>query len=117
MPWACGIAKNKVLEFFRRNRHRRREFFNSELLEELAYTRMAIEESLESRGRALGECLAKLGQPQRQLVEKCYSGGSTFKAVAEGMNMTPTALRMRLMRIRKLLFDCIGRKTSAGRSA
>jgi RNA polymerase sigma-70 factor (ECF subfamily) len=108
MPWACGFAKNKVREYFRQ-RQRCEKSFGDDLLEQLIDTRLALEDALDARAQALSECLGKLTQRQRQLVEKGYTARRTIKAVAEEMEIAPAALTMRLRRIRQLLFDCIGK--------
>ena len=108
MAWACGVARNKVREHFRR-RQQWGMHFDDELLETLADTRLSLEKSLDTRAEALTDCLGKLQQPQRQLVEKCYTGTRTIKAIAEEMRLAPQALTMRLQRIRKILLDCIGK--------
>jgi RNA polymerase sigma-70 factor (ECF subfamily) len=108
MSWACGVARNKVREHFRR-RQQSGLSFDDDLLESLADTRLSMEASLDARAEALSDCLGKLGEPQRQLVEKCYTGTRTIKAIAEEMKLAPQSLTMRLQRIRKILLDCIGK--------
>jgi RNA polymerase sigma-70 factor (ECF subfamily) len=83
--------------------------FDDDLLETLADTRMSLESTLDARAEALTDCLGKLREPQRQLVEKCYTGTRTIKTIAEEMKLAPQALTMRLQRIRKILLDCIGK--------
>jgi RNA polymerase sigma-70 factor (ECF subfamily) len=106
--WACGVARNKVREHFR-SRQQWGLNFDDDVLESLADTRLSLEASLDARAEALTDCLGKLREPQRQLVEKCYTGTRTIKAIAEEMKLAPQALTMRLQRIRKILLDCIGK--------
>jgi RNA polymerase sigma-70 factor (ECF subfamily) len=108
MSWACGVARNKVKEHVRR-RQRQGVSFDDDLAEKLADTRLSVEQTLDARAEALGDCLGKLLTPQRELVERCYSGTQSIKAIAEEMKLAPSALTMRLQRIRKVLLDCVGK--------
>jgi RNA polymerase sigma-70 factor, ECF subfamily len=108
MSWACGVARNKVREHCRR-RQQWGLSFDDDLLETLADTRLRVEATLDAHAEALSDCLGKLRERQRQLVEKCYTGTRTIKAIAEEMKLAPQSLTMRLQRIRKILLDCIGK--------
>ncbi len=104
--WACGIAHNEVRNFLRLKRPGRMQL-SADLLVQVNETRLKADELLESRGQFLGLCLEKLPDEQRKLVERCYLGDLTIRAIAEELEISPAALTMRLQRIRRILFECV----------
>jgi RNA polymerase sigma-70 factor (ECF subfamily) len=113
LPWAYGIARNEV-----RRRLRQPEAklirFSSEFIEELAIAPEQLVSDMADRRDALGNCMEELAAGQRQFVERCYLGSQSIKSIAEEMMTTPTALYLRLHRLRKALTDCVDRKLTAG---
>ena len=53
------------------------------------------------------QCLRKLPQRQRSLVEERYQQGKTVRAMAQHMGQPENALAALLYRIRRALQDCI----------
>lgn len=107
--WACGFARNEVLKHVRGS-SRGVVHFSEKLVEELESlaSHAAMQEtSEEARHAALEACLAELHERQRSLVERCYKGVESIKAVAAEMSISPAALTMRLQRIRAALLKCI----------
>jgi RNA polymerase sigma-70 factor (ECF subfamily) len=104
--WACGVAHYEVRNFLRRRRPGGQPL-SEELMSRIAETRLKAEDMLERRGGYLGQCLDKLAETQRRLVEQCYLGDRPIKDIAADMSITPAALTMRLQRIRKTLFECM----------
>lgn len=111
LPWARGIALNEVRNFLRR--HERRNVHLSEPVVEMLAAELEDDRG-EERFAALSECLGKLKNPQRELVEQCYLGSDGVGAVASSLNTTRAAVYMRLHRVRKLLVECVSRKLQAG---
>ena len=56
---------------------------------------------------ALENCLEKLPQVQRELIEVAYAPGARIDELAKEAGRTPMALYKSLHRIRMLLADCI----------
>jgi RNA polymerase sigma-70 factor (ECF subfamily) len=104
--WACGLARNEVRNFVRLRRHRD-VFFTQEMLEELSQLQLSIDYAQEEQRDALTKCLEQLPVRQRELVESCYRGSQSLKAFAGDSRITPSALYMKLHRIRQLLLKCI----------
>lgn len=107
--WACGFARNEVLKHVRAS-SRGVVHFSEKLVEELeplVSTAVGREAAEEERHAALDACLAELHERQRSLVERCYKGVDSIKAVAAEMSISPAALTMRLQRIRSALLKCI----------
>jgi RNA polymerase sigma-70 factor, ECF subfamily len=113
LPWAFGVARNEVRRRLRQP-GAKLVCFSSEMVDELAIAREQLVSSTAERRDALEACLGELGDSQREFVERCYQGRQSIKSIAEEMVTTPTALYLRLHRLRKLLTDCVDRKLTAG---
>jgi RNA polymerase sigma-70 factor (ECF subfamily) len=113
LPWAFGIARNEV-------RRRLREVgakvisFSPEMIDELAAAAEHFSPGMTAQRDALEECLGELEATQRQFVERCYQGEGSIKSIAKEMATSPSALYLRLHRLRKVLLDCVSRKLAAG---
>jgi len=106
LPWALGIAHNEVRNFFRK-KSRRGLHLSDGILDKLSETRHAAASRLESLLGRLEDCLARLTDEQRELVEACYLSDAPIKAIAAERNVDPAAFYKRLDRIRWILMDCI----------
>ncbi len=106
--WACGIAHNVTRNFLRKQQHSR-AYFDTEFVERVASARLDEHEYLDARRRALAECVARLPDKQRSLLERCYSGMETIRSVAEQLGLTANSLYLKLRRIRRIIFDCVNR--------
>jgi RNA polymerase sigma-70 factor (ECF subfamily) len=113
VAWACGIAHHELRNFLRKHKDRGRVCLSEDVLAELAQARLEWHDQLEERRRALGHCLDRLGQGDRELLEQCYAGKDSIKTIAEGLGQSPNALYMTLKRLRRALFDCINRTLAA----
>jgi len=112
MPWACAIAFNQMRKFWRQ-RKRDKHTFSMALLEDLAKESVEMEGELESRRRALSECMKQLPQRDRRVVELYYGVKTTAEAVAEKLGKSVHAIYKSLNRTRRRLFDCIARRLAA----
>ena len=106
--WAFGVARMEVLSF-RRDRARDRHCFSDEVFDVLAETVLDRADSFEEERRALDDCLKKLPNEQRKLVEKAYAPGVRIDHLAEQMGRTAMSLYKSLHRIRLALMDCTRR--------
>lgn len=104
--WACGIAHNEARNILRKKRPPRL-YLSEDVMAQVAETRLKADRLLELRGQYLSQCIEKLADVQRKLVEKCYLGDTPINRLAEELGISPAALTMRLQRIRKTLFECI----------
>jgi RNA polymerase sigma-70 factor (ECF subfamily) len=111
VAWACGIARNKVLNYFK-SRQRDRISFNEDLLAQLADTRLARSKVHAGYAAALQTCLNKLSDVDRRLVDLCYGGAETIKAAAEQLGRPAASVYVSLNRVRGALQDCIRRAVS-----
>ncbi len=109
--WAISIARLRVLRF-RQKCSRDHHQFSQEFVEALADTAATEIDVLETRRRALEECLAELPEQSRDLVAACYAAGNTIKSVAEQLGRPVKRVYKTLERVRQTLFDCVQRKAS-----
>jgi len=106
--WAFGVARMEALAF-RRDRARDRHTFGDEVFELLGQMVLDQSDALEAERRALGSCLQKLPEEQRQLVQAAYAPGVKMDELAARLGRTAMALYKTLHRIRLTLMDCTRR--------
>ena len=114
--WAATVALNQVRNY-RRVRGRDRHVFSESLVEQLAADRMQLFEEDQSRREALGRCLAKLRQVDRQLVERCYGESHSFKQIAADLGRPANTVYKALNRIRAALLECVEQTLGLGGDA
>jgi RNA polymerase sigma-70 factor, ECF subfamily len=103
--WAFGVARFEALHFTR-TRRRDRHVFGDATLALLAEEAEECAVSFEAERRALDECLKKLPDTQRALVETAYAPGVRIDELAAGSGRTAMSLYKSLHRIRVILMDC-----------
>jgi len=114
LPWARGIARNKVLEHFRRCR-RQPQPFDDRLLEVLADAAGRQDDAWEERRAALAECIQELAPRARQILELRYAEApASPPEIARQLAWTVNAVHVALARARKFLQDCTRRRLAAG---
>ena len=107
-PWAYGIARNHIRNHIRKSMRLGRSVALSELLiERISDIRQESESTLERRRNALPDCLERLSQKHRRLLEKRYDAGESIESVAETFGLSVEAAYKTIQRIRRTLHDCI----------
>jgi RNA polymerase sigma-70 factor (ECF subfamily) len=109
VKWVSVIAHHQVHRFRRHERRVGPQLSDAavDLLAEDAVERAGL---LESRRDALRNCLEKLTNKDRQLVQHCYGDARvSFKGVAETLGRPANTVYKALNRIRKALYECIER--------
>jgi len=110
LAWVRGIARNKVLEFWRRRGSSPR-LVPEEILEEM----IAVAEQYDladwqARRAALARCLEQLAPRARQIVELRYAEIPVWPAaIAKQLGWTVNAVNVALTRARSFLQDCTAR--------
>ena len=115
LPWAMGIARYRILQYFERRRAERHVDFDDETLELLAQAHMEVADEAPVRLAALRQCLNQLQGKSQRVLELRYLHDHRADWIAQKMGMTPSAVWTMLHRIRKALSDCIDRRL-AGQS-
>ncbi|MEO0446320.1 MAG: sigma-70 family RNA polymerase sigma factor [Verrucomicrobiota bacterium] len=112
--WLRGIARNLARNEIRKSARRGR-ITDGELTEHLLA--QAEEDSAEElheewHYRALRDCLEQLPEKSRQLVSGRYADEWNSTILADQFEMTATAVRLALLRIRRQLRTCIEKPPS-----
>ncbi|MEM8913011.1 MAG: sigma-70 family RNA polymerase sigma factor [Planctomycetota bacterium] len=108
-PWACRFALNEVRMFMRTDA-RWRKFLDEETIVELAARRLDLRDELDERRIHLRDCLRKLPQSQREVVEGYYFADRTIEDLSASSKRSVEAIYKSLQRIRSGLLQCVQRK-------
>jgi RNA polymerase sigma-70 factor, ECF subfamily len=112
-PWAMGIARYRILQYFERRRADRHVGFDDETLGLLAETHCELAEEASARLAGLRQCLGQLQGKSKRVLEMRYLHDHGPSWIAEKMGMTPGAVWTLLHRVRKALAECIDRRLAA----
>lgn len=104
--WAFGVARFEAMAF-RRDRARDRHVFGDALLAMLADEAQVQADAMDERREVLEQCLAKLPDTQRALVDAAYARGVRIDELAAKLGRTAMALYKTLHRIRMTLAACV----------
>ena len=104
--WARTIAHFQVMTY-RKKLSRERIVFSSELIDALAERAAARAPELAARQEALVDCLQKLPEHSRELIRLYYEVGLKVRTAAEKLGRSVAAAEKAIVRIRRLLYDCI----------
>jgi RNA polymerase sigma-70 factor, ECF subfamily len=109
VAWALRIAQNKVRDFQKMN-GRRAAAWKSSVQNAMVHDFVEHAEAVPEDDLVyLAQCMEKLGQGDRHLVETCYGDGVAVREIAETLGRTPQSVHNSLHRIRRTLLDCIER--------
>ena len=104
--WGIGIARYRILDY-RRKQGVRRAVFSDHTLEAIAERMTRISSQANSRLDALLACMAKLRDPDRELLCLRYQVCATIREVALQVGRSPDSVYKSLNRIHNQLFSCI----------
>lgn len=108
MPWARRFAYYEVLRF-RESKARQAQLLTPDVIDLLSDEAEKAEPLLEARRSALDGCLAKLTDPQRELLRRRYADSATLRSVANDTGKPVQTIYTQLKRIRIALLECIDR--------
>jgi RNA polymerase sigma-70 factor, ECF subfamily len=112
LAWAFGFAFLEILK--QRDRKRRgARYLTKGLVERLAVERLQREPVLQARLTALEDCLQQLAPRDRELIRLRYQAKSSTEELTPEFGPSRRTLFRKLVRIRRLLFDCINRRVAA----
>jgi RNA polymerase sigma-70 factor, ECF subfamily len=107
LAWACRVAFFEVRNF-RRTAGRDRLRFGDALLGQLAAERDVSREITNRKRELLIDCIAKLSEDQRRLLDRAYEQNDmTIQQLAEELHRAPQTIYNRLNLIRRTLFECL----------
>lgn len=109
--WACRIA------FFKVQSHRRASgrlrILSDDAFEAVAADALAFAEDRDLRGEALAECLEKLAERDRRLLEQKYFVQLSTAQIAEQMSQSTHSIYRSLTRIHGQLLNCMKRSLAS----
>ncbi|GAA5505212.1 sigma-70 family RNA polymerase sigma factor [Novipirellula caenicola] len=115
VAWGCGVARFKVLDHLRK---RSPQFTLNEVVsEKLVDIAIQAASDLEARQRrihALEQCLKKLPDPERLLVEEHYRQLRSIHDIAQSEGKGLSTIYERLQRVRNRLGRCVKRQLEMG---
>lgn len=106
VPWACGIAKWKVREFWKKQ-PRWEAFASDDLLDRMQSRREALADQFSDRQARLERCLERLPDNQRRVLSNYYIESESVDSLARMENKTADAIYKLLQRMRRALLDCV----------
>ncbi|MFP6763955.1 MAG: sigma-70 family RNA polymerase sigma factor [Planctomycetaceae bacterium] len=112
IAWTFQIANYEVLKF-RDRRRTNRLVFSENVIEAIAEESEESQDDLDLRRAALQNCLSSLRPRDRELIQIRYAPGNKGKDVADILGRPSNSVYQSIGRIRKTLFECIGRQLSA----
>lgn len=119
LPWTIGVAKNKLLHYYRKH-ERDRLVFDDELIEQIGsrYEAESIE-AFKEQGAALKRCIEKLAEHARTILQMRYVEDMGYEQIAQAVDRTAAGVANNLYRSRKALAECVKRdaaRENGGRS-
>jgi RNA polymerase sigma-70 factor, ECF subfamily len=104
--WAIATARYKMLHFLRARR--RQSQFSAELRETLKNDFDDLDAGvLKARLEALQDCKERLSEDDRSLLDACYGRDLSFRETADQLGRSPRSVYDALMRIRRVLMECV----------
>lgn len=107
--WALGIARNRLLKYYR-TRARDRLVLSETALTMLGAALERVEHEAEDRRMALRTCLDRVEGRRRKVLEMRYGENVRVADIAATLGMSPDGVSVMLHRIRTILYECIQRQ-------
>ena len=107
--WATSVARYKILQFQHR-KLRDRRVFAEPLISEIISQSDQLGDSLDRRRAYRADCVNKLNDRDRDLLQRRFGLGLTSNQVAEALRRSPSFVSKALSRIHRALFLCIRRR-------
>lgn len=111
IPWMRTIIRRRVKNYWRDSirAHKRIEKYRELLAQELEHSMMESGEDRSHTINRLRECLTKLSDEQRELVQMRYFLNLNSNEIAQKLDKTAVAIRKTLSRLREVLEGCVRR--------
>lgn len=110
LAWAYQVARFKVQQYHEKH-SRQRRLFSPGLVELVAARAETMANELSDLEPLLAECMQRLSDADRDVVERCYGSEATIAAVADALGRPANTIKSVLKRARLALFECIQRGT------
>lgn len=107
--WLFQIARNTVIDFFRRNKNKPFAM-DSAILENIPEAATVDYQSRAADmevSKELEHCIDRLVKEDRAIIKLLYYEGFSYKEISELLNINQNTLKSRLHRARKILLEAI----------
>jgi RNA polymerase sigma-70 factor (ECF subfamily) len=111
LGWLKGIARNRCLHHFRSLGARRRQ---AAALCQVLAERPDPAPASDGQAAALLQCLEKLPERQRAIIDWFYRDSLASEDIAKRLGAPASSVRMLIHRVREALRDCIRRSLARG---
>ncbi|MFN3166104.1 MAG: sigma-70 family RNA polymerase sigma factor [Phycisphaeraceae bacterium] len=109
LPWAMGIARHKLLRYYREH-GKDRLVFDGELLNQIGERMESQAEAIQFRSDALKRCMEKLASHAMQMIRMRYMQGMDYQRISAATGRTVAGVANSLHRSRKALAECVKRE-------
>lgn len=106
VAWGCRVAHFQIFTF-RKKSGRERVHFDQQFIDNIANEIHASSDDSDHRRDGLADCMEKLSEPNRKLLNLIYHGGYSIKSVADQLGKSVPAVYKILSRVRMSLHRCI----------
>lgn len=110
--WMMRTAYYQVMAH-RQKQAREKLVFDDELTANLAAAAAKKNESVELRQALLEDCITRLSDHHRDLIQARYQDGFELASIAETMDRSTNAIKQALFRARAALIDCVKAKSDS----
>ena len=104
--WAFRIAYLKVQQYWDRRGHDRLRF-DEAFLRRVADMATKVPDTVDLRREAMARCLEKLPKKDRDMIRCRYRVGGSVRAAAKELGRSTHAIYKALVRVRRILHDCV----------
>ena len=108
LAWAYQVARFKVQHYHDRQ-SRRRRLFSQAFVDLVAARTEAMTDELSDLQPMLVECMSRLPDADREVVQRCYGSEATVAMVAAQLDRPVNTIKSVLKRARRALYECIQR--------
>lgn len=105
--WAAQVVRFRSLNYFRSKKRRPMVNLSEQALDLITGEMVLRFDENQARLRTLDQCLAKLTEDQRQLLDSVYAKGMPLNDLARARRCSHAAIRKTISRIRQALKSCI----------
>jgi RNA polymerase sigma-70 factor (ECF subfamily) len=109
VSWALGIARHRLLKYYR-TRSRDRLVLSEPALVRLAAALERVQHEAEDRREALKVCLQRIRGRRREALDMRYSEGAKIADIARRLEMSVSGVSVMLHKVRAALFVCLRRQ-------
>lgn len=108
LSWAYQVARFKVQHYHDRQ-SRQRRLFSREFVNLVAARAETMADELGQLQPMLAECMKRLPDADREVVQQCYGSEATITVVAAQLGRPVNTVKSVLKRARRALYECIQR--------